>query len=60
MTGLLSVFSLLPVQTLKKRQEENERVGAEMDPGVQKADGSKFSSRDGGDFSNPDIITTER
>lgn len=58
MTGLLSVFSLLPVQTLKKREDSQEEV--EEDPGglrVKQAGGGKLSSQEDGESSDKD---TER
>lgn len=60
MTGLLSVFSLLPVQALKKREDEQEEVEEEEDPGgpgIQRAGGAKLSSQDDGESSDKD---TER
>lgn len=58
MTGLLSVFSLLPVQTLKKREDSQEEV--KEDPGglrVKQAGGGKLSSQEDGESSDED---TER
>lgn len=60
MTGLLSVFSLLPVQALKKREDGQEEVEKEKDPGgagIKKAGGGKLSSQDDGESSEKD---TER
>lgn len=52
MTGLLSVFSLLPVQALKKSEDGQEEVEEEEDPGgsaIKQADGGKLSSQDDGE-----------
>lgn len=50
MTGLLSVFSLLPVQALKTREDSREDTEEEEEPGrleLKHEDGSKRSSQDG-------------
>lgn len=57
MTGLLSVFSLLPVQALKKREDEQEEVEEEEDPGgpgIKQAGAAKLSSQDDGESSDKD------
>lgn len=49
MTGLLSVFSLLPVQALKTRQDNPEEIEEEEDPGrpgLRHKDGYKLLSQD--------------
>ena len=56
MTGLLSVFSLLPVRLLQKRGEEEE--GDEEEGKKKRALGGR--SHDGGESSCSDVITTER
>lgn len=56
MTGLLSVFSLLPVQSLKKGKDSQEEV--EEDPGgLKETRGGKLSSQEEGESSETD---TER
>lgn len=56
MTGLLSVFSLLPVQTLKKGKDSQEEV--EEDPGgLKETRGGKLSSQEDGESSD---TNTER
>lgn len=60
MTGLLSVFSLLPVQALKKREDSQEEDEEEEDPGgpaIKQARGGKLSLQDDGESSDKD---TER
>jgi len=60
MTGLLSVFSLLPVQALKKREDGQEELeeGEDPDgrggPGVKQTGGGKRSSEDDGESSDKD------
>lgn len=52
MTGLLSVFSLLPVQALKTREDIPEQIEEEEDagrPGLKHEDGCKLSSQDDGE-----------
>lgn len=49
MTGLLSVFSLLPVQALKTREDNPEEIEEEEDTGrprLKHKDGCKLSSQD--------------
>lgn len=56
MTGLLSVFSLLPVQTLKKGKDSQEEV--EEDPGgLKETRGGKLSTQEDGESSD---TNTER
>lgn len=56
MTGLLSVFSLLPVQTLKKGKDSQEEV--EEDPGgLKETRGGTLSSQEDGESSD---TNTER
>lgn len=60
MTGLLSVFSLLPVQALKKGEDDQEEAAEEEDPGgpgLKQAHAHRSSSQDDGESSNKD---TER
>lgn len=60
MTGLLSVFSLLPIQALNKKGDSQEEVQEEEDPGglkIKHAVGGKLSSQEDGESSNED---TER
>lgn len=60
MTGLLSVFSLLPVQALKKREDGQEKVEEEEDPGgagIKQAGVCRLSSQDDEESSDKD---TER
>lgn len=60
MTGLLSVFSLLPVQALKKKGDGQEQAEEEEDPGGPKgkiAGGGKLSYPHDGESSDKD---TER
>ncbi|AWP21551.1 putative A-kinase anchor protein 9 [Scophthalmus maximus] len=60
MTGLLSVFSLLPVQAFKKREDDQKEVEEEEDPGgpgMKEAYAQKSSSQDDGESSDKD---TER
>ncbi len=55
MTGLLSVFSLLPVQALKKKGDGQEEVEEEEDlggPKVKMAGGGKLSLQDDGGSSD--------
>lgn len=57
MTGLLSVFSLLPVQALKQRGDTPEEAEEEEDPGgtrIKLAGGGKSSSQDDGESSDQD------
>lgn len=57
MTGLLSVFSLLPVQALKKRDGGDGEAEEDSDPGgsgTTKADEHSQSLRDDGDSSHKD------
>lgn len=56
MTGLLSVFSLLPVQALKTKEDNPEEEEEEEDeeentgrPGLKHKDGGKLSSEDDGE-----------
>lgn len=52
MTGLLSVFSLLPVQALKTREDSQEGTEEEEDPGrpgPKHKDACKLSLRDDGE-----------
>lgn len=60
MTGMLSVFSLLPVQALKKGENSQEEVEEEEDPGgpgIKQAGRGKLSSQDDRESSDKD---TER
>lgn len=62
MTGLLSVFSLLPVQALQKTEGGTE-VGEDEDSScveIKKAGGQTSASQDEGESSDKDTVTTER
>lgn len=60
MTGLLSVFSLLPVQALKKRNNSQEKDEDEEDPrvvGIKQTGVHRLSAKDDEESSEKD---TER
>lgn len=54
MTGLLSVFSLLPVQTVKRQEGSREEAEEEEEPGGLKKNqaGGKVSPQEDGESSD--------
>ena len=62
MTGLLSVLSLLPLQTVQQKKEEEEDGGDEEEDGegMGKPRGGDIATLAAGESSGLDVVTSER
>ena len=61
MTGLLSVLSLLPLQTVQQKKEEEDGGDEEEDgEGMGKPRGGDIATLAAGESSGLDVVTSER